>query len=414
VTVSLARRAALVLIVLSATLYVWWVVRIYQAQRLAARHDGISLQRAIKLQPRIADSHDLLGQYLLWQIQDPRSAAVQFREAAKLNPYAPAYWMHLAEAESDLGNDDEQVAAIRKAIAVDPTTPELAWSAANVFLIQGDTKEALDQFAVVIRSDPAVASAALERSWRAVGEVDPILDRLPPNPAGYLSFIKILVAGQQWAPAQQVWLSMLHLNRQLDPRSALFYVDALLAKQDVTAAQTAWQQIVERSIDLKPYMTPGNLVVNAGFSQEFLNAGFDWHYSAENGVAMVLDPTQTHEGSEALLITYAGPGNDDAGISQFVPVVPGTPYVASAWVKSEELETANGPQLTVFDGNHKEVLARSDETLGSTGWHQVQATFTAPKDTNLVLIRFWREPASTRIQGKFWIDNVQMRQVMGQ
>jgi tetratricopeptide (TPR) repeat protein len=409
---TLARRFALVLLVFFAGLYIWWVVRIYQSSRFAARHDGVSLQRAIGLQPRNAESHDLLGQYLLWQVQDPRGAAVQFSQAAKINPYASAYWMHLAEAENNLGNDSEQVSAIRKAIAVDPTTPELAWSAANVFLIQGDTKEALDQFAVVIRSDPALAPAALERSWRALGEVDPILDRLPPEPAAYLSFIKILVARQQWTPAQQVWLSMLRLNRQFDPRTALFYVDALLARQDVPAAQKVWQQIVERSSDLKPYITPGNLIVNAGFNREFLNSGFDWHYSAENGVAMVLDPTQTHEGSEALLITYAGPANEDAGISQFVPVVAGAPYVASAWVRSEELETANGPQLTVFDGIHKQVLARSDETLGSTGWHQVQATFTAPKDTNLVLIRFWREPASTRIQGRFWIDNVQMHQVL--
>jgi hypothetical protein len=95
-------------------------------------------------------------------------------------------------------------------------------------------------------------------------------------------------------------------------------------------------------------------------------------------------------------------------------VTPGVAYIASAWVKSEELETANGPQLSVFDGNRNQALARSDETLGSTGWHQVQATFTAPKETNLVIVRVSRDPASTRIQGKFWIDNVHMTQNTGE
>jgi hypothetical protein len=321
-----------------------------------------------------------------------------------------SYWVHLAEAEGDLGNDSEQAAAIRKAVAGDPTTPELAWNAANIFLIQGDTEAALNQLAVVIRNDPATAPAAVERSWRAVGEVEPIQRRLPPDPEIYLSFVKVLVARQQWTSAQQVWLSMLHLNQPFEARSALFYVDAQLSKQDVPGAQKAWQEVVDASSNLKPYIVPGNLIVNPTFNHEFLNAGFDWHYSAMNGVTTVLDPTQTHEGSEALLITYGGPANEEAGLSQYVPVVPGARYGVSAWVKSEALDSANGPELTVSDGYHNQVLARSDETLGSSGWHQVQATFSARKETNLVLIRFAREPASTRIQGKFWIDSVQMHQ----
>ena len=351
---------------------------------------------------------------MIWDAQDPRAAAIQFRQAVKLNPYTSSYWAHLAQAESSLGNGNEQAAAIRNAIAVDPTTPELAWSAANYFLLQGDTEEALDQFAVVIRGDPAMAEAALERSWRAVEKVDPIQRRLPPDPEVYLIFVKLLVARQQWASAQQMWLSMLGLSRHFQMRSALFYVDALLTKHDVPAAQRAWQEIVDASPDLRPYINPGNLVINPSFSHEFLNGGFDWHYSGQNGVAMVLDPTETREGSEALLITYSGDPNGDAGISQPVPVTPGVAYIVSAWVKSEELETANGPQLSVFGGNRNQELARSDETLGSTGWHQVQVTFTAPKGINLVVVRVSRDPASTRIQGKFWIDNVYMTQNTGE
>lgn len=411
---SLTSRIVLLLICCAVGVYIWFAVRLYVAHRLSTFNDPVSLQRAIRLEPRDANNYELLGQYLIWEAQDPKAAAGQFQQAVKLNPYMSSYWTHLAQAESNLGNDSEQTAALRKAIAVDPTTPELAWSAANFFLIQGDTDSALDQFAVVIRNDPRMAEAALERSWRAVGQVDPIQKRLPPDPEIYLSLVRLLVARQQWVPAQQIWLAMLDLNRQFDARSAVFYVDALLAAQDVPAAQRVWQQILDASTNLKPYITPGNLVVNPEFDHEFLNAGFDWHYSAQNGVAMILDPTQTHEGSEALLITYSGAPNGDGGISQPIPVTPGVAYMASAWVKSEELETANGPQLTVFDGNHNQALARSEETVGSTGWHQVQATFTAPKETNLVIVRFSREPASTRIQGRFWIDNVHMTQNTGE
>jgi len=161
--------------------YVWCVVCVYEAHRFSLGRNQASLQRAIRIQPRDANNYDLLGQSLIWDALDPRAAAIQFRQAVKLNPYTSSYWAHLAQAENSLGNGAEQAAAIRNAIAVDPTTPELAWSAANYFLIQGDTEEALDQFAVVIRSDPWMAEAALERSWRAVEQVNPIQRRLPPR-----------------------------------------------------------------------------------------------------------------------------------------------------------------------------------------------------------------------------------------
>ena len=393
--------------------YVWCVIRVYEAHRFSVSHNEASLQRAIRLQPQDATNYDLLGQYFIWDGQDPRAAAAQFQRAVRLNPYESSYWIHLAQSENSLGNTSEQASAIRKAIAVDPTTPDVAWTAASFFLVQGETQEALDQLAVVMRSDPWMADAALDLSWRAAGDVKPIQDRMPPDPEIYLKLVKLLVAKQQWTAADHVWSSTLGLNREFDARSALFYVDALLAKRDVAAAEVAWQQIVKRSSRLQPYITPENLVVNARFDQEFLNAAFDWHYSAQPGVTVGLDSTQSYQGGEALLITYSGSSNEDTGLSQNIPVTPGVRYVASAWVKSEELESANGPQLTVNDGYRSHDYSRSEETLGTSGWHLVRAPFTTGTDTNLVVIRFSRTPGSTLIRGRFWIDSVQMLQEAG-
>jgi hypothetical protein len=118
-------------------------------------------------------------------------------------------------------------------------------------------------------------------------------------------------------------------------------------------------------------------------------------------------------GAESLSVTYSG-SNEDVGISQYVPVTPNSSYVASAWVKSEELQSANGPRLRVYDGYRNLEYAESEETLGTTSWHRVQTVFTVGKDTTLVLIRFSREPGSTLIRGRFWIDNVHMLQNVGE
>jgi hypothetical protein len=69
------------------------------------------------------------------------------------------------------------------------------------------------------------------------------------------------------------------------------------------------------------------------------------------------------------------------------PVTPGVSYVASAWVKSEELQSANGPRLAIYDGYKNIEYGHSEETLGTTSWHRLETTFTANPDVTLILIR---------------------------
>ena len=400
--------AGLVLVCCFAATYLWCALRVYQADRFAGGRDRASLERAIRLQPRDANSYDLLGQYFIWDA-DPQAAVSQFQQAARLNPYSATYWLHLAQAYSSAGADNEQAAAISRAIAVDPTTPEVAWSAANYYLLRGDTAEALDKLAVVIRNDPNMAETALDLSWRVSGDINAMVRRLPPDPNLYLQSIRLLLARQQWSAAGQMWSWLLGLNRDFDPDAALFYVDALLAKPDAAGARDAWQSLVRTSSSLQSYLRPGNLVVNPGFNRKILNAGFDWRYRPLPGVSLLLDSTQSYQGTESLLVTYSGP-SQDVGMFQYVPVTPGTLYVTSSWVKSEELLSANGPRLTVLNPYNDLEYAHSEETLGTTSWHQVQAAFTALPGVDLVSIRFSRQPGDTWIQGRFWIGYVQLSQ----
>jgi len=396
----------LVLICFLSGLYAWWALRLYRASRLAATHDGMSFFFAIRLEPANASYSDQLGQYEMWQAQDPLAAASRFQRAVELNPYASSYWMHLAQSEESLGNEPEILNAIRRAIAVDPMTPDIAWNAGNFFLLQGRAQEALDQFAVVMRNDPLLAETALEVSWRATHDFDAIRRRLPPNPDVYLKFIRLLTGQRQWDAADRVWSAMLELHHAFDPHSALFYVDALLANRDAVGAEKVWQQLVTSS-GLQPYIHPGNLVVNPGFDQDLLNAGFDWRYNPQPGASVALDQTQSYGGGQSMLVKFSAP-NSDIGLFQYVVVVPGTSYVASAWVKSQELETANGPVLAVCDAYQNIEYSQSEETLGSSTWHRVQAAFVADHGAKVIALRFLRNPGSTQITGSFWIDNIEL------
>jgi tetratricopeptide (TPR) repeat protein len=391
-----------------AVFYGWFAVRDYESSLLASGVDMPSLRRAIALSPKNAAHQDLLCRDLLFDRQDPAAARPYCERATELNPNQSAYWLHLALVYFQLGQQQQQEEAIRQAVTIDPTTPDVAWEAGNFFLVQGKIPEALHQFSVVIRGDPYMAGPAMDQCWRVLHNVSAMEAVLPSDPEIYLQFIRMLIAKGEWQAAQQAWSALLQLNRSFDYRHALFYVDALLQNRDAATAGEVWKQLASRSPVLSRYVSLGNLIVNGDFAEEILNAGLDWHYVPQAGTALTVDTAQFHSGNQSVLISYSETGGD-AGLYQFVPVSPNTQYTLSAWVKSEELRSANGPALAVLDPYSGTRYAMTPETVGTTPWHVVDANFQTGPETKLVVVRVVRDPANTRVLGQFWIDNVSLK-----
>ena len=408
---SLARlRLVLAACVGLALVYGWFAARFFQASRLASSLDIPSLQRAVALAPQNAAYRDLLCRFLLFDKQDADAALPNCRRATELNPHISAYWLDLALAEFSTGAIGDERQAIRNAVAVDPMTPDVAFTAASFLLAQGEAPEALREFAVAMRGDVNTVQPALSLCWRSLHDAGAIQAILPPRPAAYLQFIRILIADGRWDAAQQTWLAMLRLDAPIDYRQALFYVDALLDKHESRSAQQAWNELLSRSAPLSEYGRADGAVVNGGFEKELLDAGFDWRYAALSGSAASLDSDHAHSGRQSLLISYNGAGGD-AGLVQYVPVKPNSQYELSAWVKSEQLDAANGPALAVVDAYSGKPLARTQETLGTTAWRPQREAFQTGPQTELVTVRITRDPAATHIRGKFWIDDVALRPV---
>ena len=81
----------------------------------------------------------------------------------------------------------------------------------------------------------------------------------------------------------------------------------------------------------------------------------------------------------------------------------------SAWVKSEELVTANGPYLSVSDAYDHNTYATTKKTVGTTVWHRVEHEFQTGPVAKLVVIHFVHDPGSTLIHGRFWVEEVSLR-----
>jgi hypothetical protein len=393
------------------SVYVGMVGRAFLADHFSKKLDLESLQLAARLEPENADYQYRLGHYFLQTQHDPATAAPFFKSATALNPYKASYWLELSRTYRRLANDDQQKDALQHAIVADPSTPDVAWDAANFYWTLGETDRALREFRVVLENDPYLPPAALDRCWRIKPDAEALLrDVVPHNAEVYSAFLDFLISRNEPVAAARVWAQMVQLQRPVETRHVFDYVRYLIGRREVAQAHQTWQQAATLC-DLSAYQaSPENLVIDGDFSLPVLNGGFDWLYEKSSDVSLALDPIEAHSGHRSLSIVFDSRGMEDAGIRQLVPVEPNTTYEFSAYFKSEGLEGAGGPRFLLEDQFTRANYFASEELKNANFWKQVTGTFDTGADTKLLVLRIQRVPAGNAIRGKLWIGGVHLAQ----
>ena len=144
----------------------------FAASWFGGRAESASLRRAVWLDPGNAEYRYHLGRYYDLIARDPALAVENYNAAVLLNPHSARYWFDLASAYQVLGDLPNQTAALEHAIQADATTPDVAWEAANLYLVRGENEKALHEFGVVIANDPYLVESALQFCWRIEPDVD--------------------------------------------------------------------------------------------------------------------------------------------------------------------------------------------------------------------------------------------------
>ena len=397
---------------LLATVYVGLVSREFFADYFSTKLDLPSLRLAARLEPRNAEYQYRLGEYFLLTQHEPKTAVPFFKSATALNPHNARYWLELFRAYERLPNSDQQKDALQHALVADPSTPDVAWDAANFYWTLGETDKALWEFRVVLEGDPYLPPGALDRCWRIKPDIDSLLrDVIPGNAEVYSLFLDFLISKNEPAAAARVWTQIAQLQQTVEPRHVFDYVRYLIDRQDVEQARQAWRQATTLS-DLSGYQpSPENLVINGDFSLPVLNGGFDWQYDKLPDVTLSLDPTESHSGHRSLSIIFDSRGIEDAGIRQLIPVEPNTRYEFSAYFKSEGLEGAGAPRFLLEDRFTGANYFASEELKDEGFWKPVSGTFATGPDAKLVVLRIQRVPAGNAIRGKLWIAGVRLARV---
>ncbi len=392
-----------------ACFYLLLIAKEFVASAFASRAELSTLRRAVSLSPGNADYHHRLGRFYAFVAGDAQSAIESLRDAVALNPHDAHYWFDLAAAYQVTGDVVGQRGALDRALEAEPTAPDVAWQAANFFLIDGDIDRALHEFRVVIANDVTLVDAALRECWRVRPDTDALLrEAVPANAESLIAFSTLLKSKQETDGVIKVWDRLTELHEKFEKRFLYEQVYYLIGAHRPDAAMAAWEKSAD-ILGLSAYLpTEDNLVVNSDFSLDVLNGGFDWTYVTRTGVRQLLDPSDFRQGHRSLSLTFEGPGINDAGIQQLIPVRSATTYDFSAYYKSAEFEGAGGPEIVLRDAYTGSPLFVSDILTDADFWKEVHSKVTTPASTTLLALGIERFPAGSPIRGKLSLDDFEL------
>ena len=392
-----------------AMIYIFVAGRLYIASVYADQPELASLQRAARLDSGNAEYRNHLGRYFALVARNPAAAIEPYHAAVQLDPHSARYWFDLASAYQVLGDVSKQSWALDHAIEADPTTPDVAWEAANFYLVQGENEKALREFHVVLENEPALAGPAIQFCWRIQPNVDVLLrEVVPAKSAAYIAFLYLLMSKEETAATEKVWAALIASSEKFELHNVYDYLLYLFNHKDVDEARMVWQQAAPQ-FGLSSYIpTRNNLMVNGDFSLDVLNGGFDWQYQKQQSVSLTLDPSNFHSGNRSLLIAFDGPGVSDAGIRQFVAVQPNILYQFSAYYKVGDFEGAGGAHILVQDLYTQDILYDSDELKEPGFWKSVGGEFTTGDACRLLVVHIRRVPQGSPIRGKLWVDDFRL------
>jgi len=400
------RQVAIASLAFAGTYLVLITLR-FLAAHYSSSPEESSLIRAARLDSGNAAYAHNAGRFELLASSSPQMALPWLEKATRLNPHKADYWVDLALGQQAVGNTAAEREDLRQALAAAPRTPDIAWQAANLFLAQGSADDAMQAFRMVIENDPPLTSLAIQTCWKIQPDAQFLLDNVI-TPSADEPFLEFLASRNEHAAAAAVWQKMYSLQQPIRRAHLFEYVRSLIAHQQPEEASRVWRQAANMA-DLSAYQPSAeNLLVNGDFSLEILDGGFDWMHQKARGVALALDPNESHSSARSLRIVLDGPGIEDAGIRQIVAVEPNTSYDFSGFYKASDMDGAGGTKFALQDLYRETTFYMSDELQNADFWKEVGGRFVTSPDTHTLVLRIARVPAGSPIRGKLWIDGLRL------
>lgn len=323
------------------------------------------------------------------------------------------YRLRLLLATVQEANGDRATAeqTLREALALAPNYTEVHMRLANLLLREGKLARSVEEFRTAVSSDLTLLPGTLDLLGRvSAGNFTVLRAVTPGDPKSQLVLAQLLLNQSRVSEAITVFSGIGRSSLNALPESAAF-IDLLISHGRLEEARGLWVGLVSGA-----YAQPGHplpLIWNGSFESETSKspAQFDWTISRNEYALPSIDSSVAHSGSKSLRIDFAGRDTTrlDGEVKQILVLRPDTHYRLQCYVKTERLESPEGPRIVVSDlTSSAEIASSVPLASGSSEWRPITIDFTTLPGTRAVSITIKRVPKfayDDPTRGTVWFDD---------
>jgi hypothetical protein len=341
--------------------------------------------------------------------RDLNSARNHAQHAINLSPYD--YRIRITEASVEEADGDRAAAeaTLEAARSLAPNYWTVNYRLGNLLIRQGKLQQSLDPFRVAVAGNSTLLPGTLDLLWRTSRNDVKVLETVTgSSPRARLTLAQFLVKASRPAEAAGIFGSIDVATVRASPDSATF-LNSLIANEQFGVARDFWTKLAGAG-------DSSALLWNGSFETDLLKnyPQFDWTFTRTEYARFSVDNSVAHSGSRSLKIEFAGRDTTklDNEIRQLVLVQPGKHYQLECYVKTNGLESPEGPRVVVTRYGTSDSVASSDPVAqGSNDWQRLTVDFVAPTangDKTALVVSIKRKPKFSYdepTRGTVWFDD---------
>jgi tetratricopeptide (TPR) repeat protein len=331
--------------------------------------------------------------------------------AVNSSPWDYRYRLLLATVREAEGDRAAAEQSLQEALALAPNYTEVHWRLANLLLREGKLTKAVVEFRAAHSSNAALLPGTLDLLWRvSAGNLATVQAVTPRDPKSQLLLAQFLLKQSRASDAITVFSGIDRTSLVGLPEISTF-INALISEGRVEEARGLWVGLAGGIYAQPGRPLPG--VWNGSFESDIAKdlAQFDWTINRNEYAVPSIDTNTSHTGGRSLRIDFAGRDTTrlDGQVKQTMVVRPGVRYRLECYVKTERLETPEGPRLVVADSGSSMEIATSDPVqAGSNEWRLIAIDFASPPSAHSVIVTVKRIPKfsyDNPTRGTIWLDD---------
>lgn len=339
--------------------------------------------------------------------------ARSYETVTRLSPNDYRWWVELGRAREQSEEFDLAERAYLRALELSPNYTYPHWQLGNFYLRQNRSDEAFSELKKVAENNSVYRDQVFSIAWDYYEKDTAQLERIAgDSPAARASLAKFYASKQRAEDSLKVWNTLSEEDRQANAGIAKVIAQAFYDKR-------LFRQSLEfvRGLGIEPDARQAT-IQNGSFERAFGEINetyFGWKAPRQEKVEIKFDPTQKHDGSRSLRISFNGYSEPAlSSIYQYVTVESSANYRLTFWLRTDNLKSGGTPELEIYNANDDKTIVTSEAfPTGTNDWQQIKLEFTAPPNAEAVGIHTIRAFCGNAcpIFGTIWYDDFKLERL---